>query len=62
MEEEANRLRDYGYREEQIARAARKGERLTHQQLIRMAEDFRRGAAEMRRGADEMRRSATTMR
>jgi beta-lactamase regulating signal transducer with metallopeptidase domain len=63
MRVEARKLRSSReYREEQIARAARRGDRLTHEQLIEAAGDMEKGAVEMREGAAEMRESAREMR
>jgi beta-lactamase regulating signal transducer with metallopeptidase domain len=65
MAEEAVKLRDANYREVQIARAAARGQRVTHQQLIdaipqleKGSRDMIKGAEDMRRGAEQMRRSA----
>jgi hypothetical protein len=63
MEATAERLRtDREYRERQIARARERGETVTHEQLIRAAEDMREGAQGMREGAREMREGARRMR
>jgi beta-lactamase regulating signal transducer with metallopeptidase domain len=62
MEQEADRLGSREYREQQIARAAREGRTLTHQQLLDMIPRFRESARSMRAGAQSMRRSAERMR
>lgn len=62
MDRAAHRLRDAQYRGKQIADAARRGRRVTHEELIDSIPELRSGAAEMREGAAEMRRSAKEMR
>jgi len=62
MDQEADRLRSSDYREQQIAKAAREGRTLTHQQLLDMIPRLHDGAKGMRRGAEAMRRSAEKMR
>jgi len=62
MDQEADRLRSSDYREQQIAKAAREGRTLTHQQLLDMIPRLHEGAKGMRRGAEAMRRSAEKMR
>jgi beta-lactamase regulating signal transducer with metallopeptidase domain len=62
MDREARRLRSREYRERQIAEAAARGERVTHAQLLRAAEDMEEGARDMREGARDMRESARDMR
>jgi hypothetical protein len=62
MEAEADRLRSPGYRAAEIARAARRGEHVTDQQLQDLIPKLRAGAEKLRRGAEEMRRSAEKMR
>lgn len=63
MAEEARKLRtSREYREEQIAKAAARGERLTHEELIRAAGDLERGSRDMVKGAQEMREAAAEMR
>jgi beta-lactamase regulating signal transducer with metallopeptidase domain len=62
LEREAAKLGSRDYREQQIARAARDGKALTHQQLLDMIPRFRESAEGMRRGAAGMRRNAEKMR
>jgi uncharacterized coiled-coil DUF342 family protein len=63
MDAEARKLRtSREYREEQIAEAARRGKRLTHEELIEAADEMEEGAREMRDGAREMREGAAEMR
>jgi beta-lactamase regulating signal transducer with metallopeptidase domain len=62
LEREAAKLGSRDYREQQIARAARDGKTLTHQQLLDMIPRFRESAEGMRRGAAAMRRNAERMR
>ncbi|HEX8526880.1 M56 family metallopeptidase [Allosphingosinicella sp.] len=62
MEQEARRLRSRDYRERKIAEAARRGERLSHEQLIEMADGLREGSRDMMEGARDMRRAAAEMR
>lgn len=62
MDEHAVKLRDPAYREKQIARAARRGETVTHQELIDAIPELQEGAREMREGAKEMRQAAAEMR
>ncbi len=58
MEEEAARLRDPAYREQQIARARARGKTLTHEELLEASRGMREGAQGMRKGAEKMRESA----
>lgn len=62
MDREADRLRDAGYREEKIAEAAARGERVTHDDLLRAIPKMKEGAKKMREGAVKMRQSAVRMR
>lgn len=62
MEAEADRLRSQAYRAEQIARAARRGEKVTDAELLALIPKLRNGAEGLRRGAEDMRRSAERMR
>jgi beta-lactamase regulating signal transducer with metallopeptidase domain len=62
MRREAQRLRSRSYRERQIAEAARRGETLTHDELLEMIPQLQEGAREMTEGARDMRRSAVDMR
>jgi beta-lactamase regulating signal transducer with metallopeptidase domain len=62
MEQEAARFRDRSYREQVIAREARRGHHVTHEELIDAAEGMEEGARGMRDGAREMRESAERMR
>jgi beta-lactamase regulating signal transducer with metallopeptidase domain len=62
MEEEAQRLRDRDYREKKIAEAARRGKRVTHEDLIEAADGLMEGAEGMREGARDMREAAEDMR
>jgi beta-lactamase regulating signal transducer with metallopeptidase domain len=62
MEEEARRLRDRDYREKKIAEAARRGKRVTHEDLIEAADGLMEGAEGMREGARDMREAAEDMR
>jgi beta-lactamase regulating signal transducer with metallopeptidase domain len=62
LDREADKLRSRDYREQQIARAAREGRTLTHQQLLDMIPRFHESAQGMRRGAEAMRRNAEKMR
>jgi beta-lactamase regulating signal transducer with metallopeptidase domain len=62
MEAEADRLRSPAYRAEQIAKAARRGETVTDQELLELIPKLRHGAQGMRRGAENMRRQAEKMR
>jgi beta-lactamase regulating signal transducer with metallopeptidase domain len=62
MEREARQLRSRDYRERQIAQAARRGERLTHDQLVDLSRDLQEGARGMHEGARDMRRAAAEMR
>jgi beta-lactamase regulating signal transducer with metallopeptidase domain len=62
LEREAAKLGSRDYRERQIARAARDGKALTHQQLLDMIPRFRESAEGMRRGAAAIRRNAEKMR
>jgi beta-lactamase regulating signal transducer with metallopeptidase domain len=62
MAEEAVKLRDPAYREQQIAREAARGRRVTHQELIDAIPQLEKGSREMVKGAEEMRRGAEQMR
>lgn len=62
MDEHAVKLRDHSYREKEIAKAARRGETVTHQELIDAIPELKEGAREMREGAKEMRAAAIEMR
>lgn len=56
MEETAEKLRDRGFRETQIARARARGETTTHQELLDAIPKLRTGAENMRESAQRMRR------
>ncbi len=63
MERTGERLRtDRAYREQKIEEARRRGETVTHEELIRAGEGLRDGARGMRDGAREMREAAERMR
>jgi hypothetical protein len=62
MAEESVKLRRAEYREEQIAKAAARGELVTHEELIEAADGLEEGSKEMRDGAREMREAAERMR
>ena len=62
MRAEAARLRNKDYREQQIARAAARGDKVTHEELLEAARGLEEGAEGMREGAREMRKSAAEMR
>ena len=62
METEAEKLRSQSYRDEQIARAARQGRRLSHEELLAAIPRMQAGAEKMRRGAERMRDGARKMR
>lgn len=62
MAREAAKLRDRSYREREIARAAARGDRVTHEDLLEAADDLAQGSREMREAAREMRREADKMR
>jgi len=62
MARQAAQLRDRSYREREIARAAARGDRVTHEELLEAAEGLDDGVREMRDAAKEMRREAETMR
>jgi hypothetical protein len=62
MAREAAKLRSREYREREIARAAARGDRVTHEELLEAAEELAEGAREMREAANEMRREADQMR
>ena len=62
MRAEAAQLRRRGYREAQIRKAAERGERVTHEELLEAAEGLEEGARGMLEGAEEMRKSAAEMR
>jgi len=62
MADAAVKLRDPAYREKQIAEAARRGQTVTHQQLIDAIPKMEEGSRNMIRGAENMRRGAQNMR
>lgn len=62
MDEAAVNLRSREYREKQIAQAAARGQRVTHEELIAAIPEMEKGAREMRQGAREMRENAAQMR
>jgi beta-lactamase regulating signal transducer with metallopeptidase domain len=62
MERQAAQFRDRNYRERAIARAAARGEQVTHQDLLEAAQGLEEGAQGMREGAREMRQAAEDMR
>lgn len=62
MEREARALGSRSYRERRIAEAARRGETVTHEELIEAASDLRDGARDMDESAREMRQAAAEMR
>ncbi|HZG07536.1 MAG TPA: M56 family metallopeptidase [Allosphingosinicella sp.] len=62
MAREAARLRDRGHREREIARAAARGDTVTHEELLDAAREMAAGAREMREAAREMHREAEEMR
>jgi beta-lactamase regulating signal transducer with metallopeptidase domain len=59
---EAERFRNRDYREAEIRRQAARGEHVTHEDLLKAAEEMEDGAREMREGAREMREAAKDMR
>jgi beta-lactamase regulating signal transducer with metallopeptidase domain len=61
MREEAAKLRDRDYRERAIAKAAREGKTVTHEELLDAARGLEEGAEGMREGAREMREAAREM-
>jgi hypothetical protein len=61
MAREAAKLRNREYREREIARAAARGDRVTHEELLEASEELAEGAREMRDAAKEMRRDAEEM-
>jgi hypothetical protein len=61
MAREAAKLRSREHREREIARAAARGDRVTHEELLEAAEELAEGAREMREAAKEMRREADQM-
>jgi beta-lactamase regulating signal transducer with metallopeptidase domain len=61
MAREAAKLRNREHREREIARAAARGDRVTHEELLEAAEELAEGAREMRDAAKEMRRDADQM-
>jgi hypothetical protein len=61
MAREAAKLRNREHREREIARAAARGDRVTHEELLEAAEELAEGAREMRDAAKEMRREADQM-
>lgn len=62
MRDEAQQLRSRHVREQRIAESARRGQPLTHEQLLELIPQFREAAQEMTEGAREMRRAAIEMR
>jgi hypothetical protein len=62
MDQAAANLGNRDYREKQIAEQARRGRRITHQELIDSIPELRQGADGMRRGAADMRKQAQEMR
>jgi hypothetical protein len=62
MAEEAVKLRDPVYREQQIARQAARGQRITHQELVDAIPQLEKGSRDMIKGAEDMRRAAEQMR
>lgn len=62
MEQTAVNLQTREFREKQIAQAAARGQRLTHEELIAAIPGMREGAQGMREGAREMREGAEEMR
>jgi beta-lactamase regulating signal transducer with metallopeptidase domain len=63
MRSEAAKLKgSKAYREDVIRRNAARGERVTHEELIKAAGEMEVGAREMREGAREMREGAKVMR
>jgi beta-lactamase regulating signal transducer with metallopeptidase domain len=62
MDQAAINLRSKDYREREIARAAARGQRVTHEDLLRAIPEMQQGAREMREGAREMRAGAADMR
>jgi bla regulator protein blaR1 len=62
MRAEAGKLRNRDYREEQIRKAAARGDKLTHEDLLEAAEGLEEGAEGMKEGAREMREAAAEMR
>jgi hypothetical protein len=63
MRSEAARLKgSRAYRDDVIRRNAARGERVTHEELLKAAGEMEEGAREMREGAREMREAAKDMR
>ena len=63
MRSEAAKLKgSRAYRDDVIRRNAARGERVTHEELLKAAEEMEDGAREMREGAREMREAAKDMR
>jgi hypothetical protein len=62
MARDAANLRNRDYRDREIARAAARGDRVTHEELLEASEELAEGAREMREAAKEMRREAEKMR
>jgi beta-lactamase regulating signal transducer with metallopeptidase domain len=62
MNQQAHQFASSAYRERRIAEAARRGHRLSHEQLIELGNELRDGAREMTDGAREMRQAAAEMR
>jgi beta-lactamase regulating signal transducer with metallopeptidase domain len=59
---QADRFRNRDYREAEIRRQAARGERVTHAELLKAADEMEDGAKEMLEGAREMREAAKDMR
>ena len=62
MMKEAARLKSHSYREKQIAKAAERGETVTHEDLLNAIPKMQNGSEGMRRGARSMREGAARMR
>jgi beta-lactamase regulating signal transducer with metallopeptidase domain len=62
MRDEARKLRSKSYRDEQIAKAAARGETVTHEDLLEAADGLQEGSEGMIEGAREMREAAAKMR
>ncbi|HEX8655608.1 MAG TPA: M56 family metallopeptidase [Allosphingosinicella sp.] len=63
MRSEAAKLKSSkAYRDDVIRRNAARGERVTHEELLKAADEMEDGAREMREGAREMREAAKEMR
>ena len=61
MAEEARKLRSFSYRELQIAKAAERGDVLTHAELLDAIPELEKGSRELIEGAVRMRRDARRM-